>query len=238
MIRQLIFGFTVLVTVTPSVTAGTVTTFSDRTTFNSAVSPSPLTVENFTTSDHFPITTGLLNSATNLVVSVGTPILPGDIQPGVTYSTAIGSGNFFNIDAGGGFDGGFLDSLRSPGVDNILNVAFDNPTLAFGFDTNSLMGSNFDLVIHFTSGPDFVASNPVGGGAQFFGFASTSADIVSATVAGNDPTFAFAVDNFTFTSPQEVVIPEPSSLVIVSILLCMFGAGWTRKRLRHVTAAD
>jgi hypothetical protein len=81
--------------------AGSVTSYTDRTSFNTAVAV-PLTVEDFTSSYHLPITTGVLNSSTNLVVSGGSPITPGLIQPGVTYSTPIGTGDFFNIDFGGG----------------------------------------------------------------------------------------------------------------------------------------
>lgn len=62
--------------------------------------------------------------------------MPGDILPGVTYSTApcyTGSA-CLNIDGGGGYAGGFLDSLFNDG--RALTIDFDDAQSAFGFDTN------------------------------------------------------------------------------------------------------
>ncbi len=102
---------------------------SDRSTFNAAVGTN--STDTFGPTDAFPISTGILNSSTNLTTATGGPILPGLIQPGVTYSTPIGTGFFFNIDAGGGFDGeAFLDG----GLGSLLTAdgnAFANPISAF-----------------------------------------------------------------------------------------------------------
>ena len=107
--------------------SGTITQFTDRSTFDSAVGST--TVEDFTDDSHFPIATGVLNSSTNLAVGNGSPIIPGMIQPGVTYSTTV-SGNAsvydFNIDAGGGFTGGFLDSLVQPTSGRVLTHSCPN----------------------------------------------------------------------------------------------------------------
>ena len=65
--------------------AGIITVYTDQPSFDAATGV-PMTVEDFTNTVHFPITTGTLNSETNLVVVVGPPITPGLIQPGVTYS--------------------------------------------------------------------------------------------------------------------------------------------------------
>jgi hypothetical protein len=216
---------------TSAARAGTITDFTDRPTFNAAVGL-PLTIETFTDDDHFPISTGVLNSATSLVVSNGTPINPGDIQPGVTYSTPIGTGFFFNIDSGGNFIGGFLDGLVSNNSRLTLTTAFDNPVVGFGFDTNSLMGTQFDLTIHFTAGPDFNQTLPVSG-AGFFGFVSSATDIQSAQITGNDGTFSFALDNFTFPTPNSIGAPEPSSLVLLALGGVGVGvAGYSRRRHR------
>ncbi len=123
-------------------------TYSNRATFNTAFGST--TVEDFTSNFHFPITTGVLNSATNLVVSSGTPIVPGDIKAGVTYSTPVQAGNFFNIDAGGGYVGGFLDS--AVGGTPVLTATFNGPVKAFGFDTNDLMGA-FKVTINYGGTP-------------------------------------------------------------------------------------
>ncbi len=172
--------------------------FDDRTVFDAAVGST--TLEDFTDNFHFPISTGILNSATNLVVTFGSPILPGDIQPGVTYSMPIGTGQFFNIDAFGGFVGGFLDGLKDPEFDPVT-IAFDNPVAAFGFDMNQLMGGSFDITIQFTSGPDFVGNFPVTQNLslEFFGFQSEQIDIETVIIQGDGTGgFDYAFDNFAF----------------------------------------
>ncbi len=185
--------------------ADTITVFSDRPSFDAAIGV-PLAVETFTPDEHFPITTGVLNSATDLVVADGPPITPGLILPGVTYSTPVGTGDFFNIDAGARYSGGFLDRIFSPGA---LTANFDSPVIGFGFDTNDLMGP-FSLSIQFTSGPDFSQQFA---GAGFYGFVGGSADIQSVTIMGTNSTFSFDLDNFTFPGP----VPEPSSLALAGL---------------------
>ena len=149
----------------------------------------------------------------------GPPITPGLIQPGVTYSspvrTDVPAGFFFNIDAGGGFSGGFLDGLGTGSTSMRLTTTFNNPVNGFGFDTNSLMGTQLTIATNFTSGPADVQTLPVNG-ASFFGFVSSDTDIVSATLFGNDSTFTFAIDNFTFPT-SAAAVPEPSSIVLASL---------------------
>ena len=157
--------------------AGSITEYSSLSAFGTAVGV-PLTNENFTfgtTTQHFPIPTGILNSATNLVVSNGSPILPGDIQPGVTYSTPIGTGDFFNIDSGGGYPGGFLDEIGTSGPSTALTTTSNTAVNGFGLSTNSLMGTQFTLTINFTSGPaqTFVDAVPPTESLSFFGFVSS-----------------------------------------------------------------
>ncbi|WP_169517204.1 PEP-CTERM sorting domain-containing protein [Azohydromonas australica] len=215
----------------PSIHAGNLTHFSDRQAFD-AVLPIPATVERFTDSSHFPISTGVLNSRTNLVVDHGTPIRPGDIQPGVTYSTAIGQSFFFNIDRGPTSDGGFLDGFVQTNG-NPLTVTFDRPVTAFGFDTNRYMGSKFDLTIRFTQGREQLltyATEPTVGQWFFHGFVSNRRDIASLVIEGESQqfnSFAFALDNFTFSPP----VPEPSTWALLLGGLCALG-GMARAR-RH-----
>ncbi len=120
--------------------ADTITEYFDQDSFDAAVA-GPLTVEDFTPTSHFPISTGVLNTLTDLP-AIG--IYPGDILPGVTYSTNVDSKgasfNEFNIDGGGsGFSGGFLDSLNLLS-NRSLTASFDSPVEAFGFDTNGAVG--------------------------------------------------------------------------------------------------
>lgn len=200
--------------------AGAVTSFSDRQVFNKTVA-APTTVENFTDGHHFPISTGILNSETNLNVESGKPIRPGDIKPGVTYSTAIGVGYFLNIDRSSYSDGGFLDGMKQPNG-NPLAVTFDKPVNAFGFDTNLYMGRQFDLKISFTEGQDKILSfqtQPTFEKFFFYGFVSDRRDIASLVIesrGSSDGSFSFALDNFTFSPP----VPEPatSALMLVGVL--------------------
>jgi hypothetical protein len=205
---------------------GAITTFSSRTSFEIAIAPTPFTVEDFTPNFHFPISSGILNSATT-----DAGLSPGDIKPGVTYSTPIGTGNFFNIDAGNVYSGGFLDSIDFNDPNRALTVTFDNSVSAFGFDTNELMGS-FEIQIHLSSGPDHVASFPSPSLALvFFGFVSDSVNIESVTIRGDDSTFAFALDNFTFTNDIVApAVPEPASFTLwgLGALGCAI-AGYRRR---------
>jgi len=200
-----------LATVAP---AGVITSFTDRATFDAAVGAT--TVETFADDARFPITTGVLNSATNLVVSSGPAIVPGLIQPGATYSSTYIANTDFNIDSGGGFTGGFLDSLnnRPP-----LVITFTGPVTAIAFDTNELMGTAFEIRIAFAAGPDFVANPAVAAslGMQFFGYQSSLQDITSVRIQGNSGTFGYAVDNVTFTAPGASGVPEPSSLALAGL---------------------
>lgn len=193
--------------------ADTITVFTDRPTFDAAVGST--TVETFTSSFHFPITTGTLSSTTSLVVANGTPINPGDIQAGVTYSTPIGTGNFFNIDTGGNFIGGFLDGL-DPADSPAVTATFTSPVKEVGFDTDSLIAGNTVTVeINFTTGPSFSDTLSISG-LSFLGFEATGADIQSIGISDSSTQFAFAVDNFTFGGAGAVTsTPEPGSVLLL-----------------------
>jgi hypothetical protein len=204
----------------------TITLFSNQAAFEAATGAT--TVEDFTPSFHFPITSGILNSSTSDVVAFGDPIVSGEILPGVTYSTPIGTGNFFNIDAGGGFTGGFLDTITGP---RVLTVTFSGDQTGFGFDTNSLMG-NFTVVINGTYVENFSAvssSTPT-----FFGFQSSSKDITSVTIAGDNPTFGFAIDNFTYSASA---VPEPSTWAMMLLGFAGLGFAARRRATQKLTVA-
>ncbi|MFL4470243.1 VPLPA-CTERM sorting domain-containing protein [Tateyamaria armeniaca] len=206
--------------------AGTITGYTDLTSF--ATDFSSAVTEDFGPSSAFPISTGVLNSATSLATSSGGPINPGDIVDGVTFSTPVGTGNFFNIDGGGGFNGGFLDSLGTSDPRD-LTVTFDVAQTAFGFVTNTLM-SAFDITINFVSGPSVTQSlTATSGGLEFFGFASSATDITSVVIDGTGSgAFNFALDDFTFTNQPVAPVPLPASL---PLLLAGFGAiALTRRR--------
>lgn len=182
--------------------AGTFTVETDRATFQTGLGS--YTLEDFTSQAHFPIASGVLNSNTN---QPDIFIFPGLIKPGVTYSTPIGSGFFFNIDSGVGFDGGFLDTLDGL----LLTVTFDTPVAGFGFDT-SFVAPGLSVTVNFTDGTSQSYQAAVTSRLPtFFGFSASGAEIQSAVIG--DPTnggFSFAVDNFTFGSVASGV-PEPKT---------------------------
>jgi hypothetical protein len=180
-----------------------ISTYSSLSAFTSAVGPGPMTVEDFTSTSHFPITTGVLNSLTNLP-----GVAPGTVQPGATYSTAIGTGNFFNIDVGGNFVGGFLDSVTGVGP---LTVTFASPVGGFGFDTDTFAGTSFALTINFTAGSPYHSTFGVSSSTPvFYGFQSNTANITSIVILGSSSVDTFAIDNFRFTS-----VPEPGTAWLI-----------------------
>jgi len=203
--------------------AGSISKFFDRASFNAAVGPA--TVEPFPAKTVIGIGSGILNEFTNESGVVGS-IVPGDIQPGVTYSTPVTSSFFLNIDEGLGFTGGFLDSANNE-PDQPLSVSFNAATGAFAFDTNTnVMGPSFDLQINFSSGGPFVqnvalnTSVPIST-LQFFGFESDAVDITSVQIEGTGAGFNFGVDNFTFAA-----VPEPP--VSTLALLGLVSLAWRR----------
>lgn len=190
-------------------TSAAITTYSNRTVFTTVTGAG--TVETFTNQAYFPITGGVLNSTT--VCGSCPPV--GSILAGVTYSTEVfsGLGNFFNVDSGGGYTGGFLDSLTGNGDPRrTLTATFNASQNGFGFDTNQLMGA-FTVQIFNSSNASLGVFNFTSQSSlTFFGFGSSSADIKSVRIAGTNGAFNFALDNFTFD--QRLVggaVPEPTT---------------------------
>jgi hypothetical protein len=176
-------------------------TFSSRAQFEAAVAGG-LTVEDFTDTFHFPISTGELNSTTNLP-AIG--ITPGMIKPGVTYSTPVGSGNFFNINFGGLYSGGFLDGAQG----QVLTVKFDSATSALGFDAGGLGANGFDITLKFVDNSLQTLSYNYPTAPQFFGFQSNGLKIDSAILANTGSGGkGFDLDKFTFAPAS---VPEPAT---------------------------
>ncbi|UCD74597.1 MAG: hypothetical protein JSV91_12510 [Phycisphaerales bacterium] len=204
--------------------ADLITVYFDRPSFEAAVGV-PLTIEDFTDTHHFPISSGVLNSET-YEPDASNPLYPGDIQPGVTYSTPIGEGNFFNIDAGGGYVGGFLDGFNPSDRDVTIDFHWTDPHLlrnvyAFGFDLGSLGATDFDVLIKFDGAPDQSFNFAYPAQMGFFGFVSDAKDIASVIVSNNNSFFGFDFDNFTYDA-----VPAPGVLALLGL------AGLARRRRR------
>lgn len=200
--------------------AATVLVSHDRVVFQDAI-VGGYTVETFTDASHFPIASGVLNSETETSVDNGPAIHVGDIQPGATYSTPVGPGYFFNIDAGGGFQGGFLDGFYSGLSNRVLTVTFDQGVSAFGFDANQLTPNlNVELLFADQSSAQY---SFIVGGYGFYGFSALDTKIVGAKIGGQgNGTFAFAVDNVTFS--EVAAVPEPEAYALLLAGLMVVGA--------------
>lgn len=172
--------------------AGSVTTYNNSGAFDAAIGV-PVSVEDFTSTYHFPLP-GPLNSSTNLP---GIGLFAGDILPGVNYTVPVYTGNdIFNIDGSGGYTGGFLDGLGTyvGNAHEAETTTFDALSGGFAFFTNDLMGA-FTVTVNFDDGPSAVYNYD---GSGYYGFVSSSADITSMSVIGSSTVFNFDFDNFTF----------------------------------------
>jgi hypothetical protein len=214
-----------------SATAGPVSLFQSRQQFNAAVA-GPVAVEDF----EFTGFTGLalngpLDAQTDQPGPNGTPgIRPGDVVPGVRFSapnadltrTEITRSNFaINHGGIGSFDGSFLSTIRREG-DPVqpLEVAFDGPAAAFGFETRGLYAApDFTVTLRFTSGEAltrrFEFSESIDDDAEVFvGFRSDSgtADIAGARLDFSSGQFEASIDNFAFTTTPTNAIPLPPAV--------------------------
>ncbi len=206
-----------LVSLSTTAIAGSITQYSDRTAFTTAVGS--VVIEGFGDSARTPISTGVLNSATNLP---GIGITPGFIQPGATYSAPVDDAtcSCFNIDSGLGFIGGFLDTYRLGINPRPITITFDGPVRAFAFDTSTLGSGTKNVVINFSSGSPFAADLAIVG-HTFFGFESSAQDILSVIVQFNPATFYGAgLDNFTYTEVGDPPnVPEPATFTLAGLAI-------------------
>lgn len=198
------------------VNAATITTFTDRSAFNSAVGTT--TLENFTNAAHYPIPNGALSSTTSFTSIYTAPLNAGDIKAGATYTTPVTTDTafYFNIDAGGLFtNGGALDSLSKTSK---LTISYDPLVAAFGFDAYQYM-SEFDVMINFLGGSSYTKHFSFSTSVQFFGFQSDAADIQSVVIGGTNTIMGFAIDDHSYGgTPSPVPLPSATWLLFSGLL--------------------
>jgi hypothetical protein len=157
--------------------------------------------------------------------------------PGVTVTLAApnfgnGVSGISNITFGNlfGFD-------TTPGGSNWLGFSegsaefsFANPTDYFGFWLTGVQTPLTSMIaVQFSDGTAQVLQAPVNstGGAAFFGFTDAGKSISSVTISNlsND---AWGIDDVNYNVPS--VVPEPSSMLLVGIVVLGLGA------VRHARA--
>ena len=72
----------------------------------------------------------------------------------------------------------------------------------------------------------------------FYGSLKIEWDATNVLVGGSTDSDDVGISNINFSQSQGgAVVPEPSTLVLSSILFGMFGVVWSYKRLKRTTAA-
>ena len=151
--------------------------------------------------------------------------------------------------------GGVLSPGPDPAVENDgVNIVFDNPISAFGFDHLSQSADGFSFsniqVFDAADAPLFSGSIPISnvgnlgggapGGADFWGIVSDAAVIKRVLITEGDGDASFPDNNIGFDTlrfgiagpppPPPTGIPLPAALYTAPL---MFGAAaWARRKLR------
>ena len=192
-----------------------------------------------------PTADGQLISALTFNVSGAT----GAASP--TTLTTTNSGLISKINSGGSYSAGTLDSLthwqatEASTLINLTTLTFAKPYVLIigpddtdGFSGTSLSGTG----LYSNANSSIIQHDPVVLGTATFNIAiagvtttSTLSNVVFqfGTTAGND-TVNGATGIDTFGSPT---VPEPSTLVMWSLLAGVFGVGGLRNRLRRTAIA-
>ena len=221
-----------------------ITIFTQRTAFDAAVGPTSL--EDFTVDGPGVILTGPLNATSSYPARFGfEPLLPGDIVPGVTFTSPGASDPVASIDdvkfaltfgSVLDLDHTFLATMNRAGPRQPITVEFSPAVAAFGFDADEqTTGQNLTAEVVFTTGASttLALENPNSIGTRsFFGFRSDDADIARVTFVGTADAYdiGFGFDNFAFTSADLVppAIPLPPAVLMAPVAVGC-GVFWRRR---------
>jgi len=111
-------------------------------------------------------------------------------------------------------------------------VLFAIPQIAFGFDTNSIMGPTFEITINFSGGGSLSKTLNIPNTLAMtgFGFISNTDDITSAVIVKNR--HRLCVDNLTYADIALPTLPvfEPASLAVLTTGLAGFGFAHRRRK--------
>ena len=143
-----------------------------------------------------------------MTVDVNAP----DLGPAISgiNDVTLGNLNGFNITPNGTQWFGFPQGSAT--------FNFATPTQSFGFWLTGVQASMLtSLTVSFNDGAPEALDGPIqpDGGAAFFGFTDQGAAITSLTITGvgNDD---WGIDDVTYNSTSGVVLPEPSSLLLLA----------------------
>jgi hypothetical protein len=117
-----------------------------------------------------------------------------------------------------------------------FTLTFSSPQAAFGFYATDAGDFNGQLTISLDGGTPVVIPHTVGapnGAALFFGIIDAANPFATVSFSNTNPTLAdaFGYDDFTIGRREQLVVPEPSTLAIWSLLATLgICVGWCRKR--------
>lgn len=194
--------------------AGVVTQSSDKASFDAAAGS--VLVDTFGTDPHYNCG-GIgapINSTSVLPCSfMGSPIYPGLIQPGVTYSAIDMSGLInFDVNILSGYAHNPVLSILSTGQGIIAE--FTHPVSAVGFLALTAYAHDVTATFSFAGGgTQTIGPLSISGASTFFGFTSPASDIRKVTLTNS--LGKLFVDNFTFSAPSAV--PEPALFAPVGL---------------------
>ncbi len=207
--------------------AATVTTYNDRSTWESALPAGVIFLEDFNDFDlDSPFRSSPVDAGAFSLAQVGVDASSSSFN--LVDAPDAGGNNaffdFFNLD---GTSYALTRVEADQGID--VDVTFDNPVLAWGGDLGAMVGSeNLDLELFFDGGGSTLEQLLLG---DFLGFISDMPVNQVTLLARQSNGDIGNGMNFGLDNTKGVLVPEPTTLLLVSAGLT--GLASSRRRLRH-----